>query len=166
MDPFEILIDKKVVLEERIRILSEELGDLRTCPLIDKDGFPKKDIDHYSIMIARSDLSKAREDYKEIMEEIERQLPQAISSGKKYATKPFAVVNNVSANSLAEGAGLKVGDKILQLDSVTRFEDLSTFSLGKILCIKVLREADIVKLETSTDGFSSLGAFLSDPKLK
>lgn len=161
MEDFETIIDRKIVLEERIKILSEDLGDLKTGRVVDANGFPKAGIDHYSVMSNRSELTRAENDYKSVMSEIERNLPQALLSGKKYSTKPFAVVAQVDARGLAEKAGLMVNDKIIQLDGVTRYEDLREFSLGTCIHVKLLRECTIMRLQMPTHEFSRLGAKLN-----
>jgi hypothetical protein len=159
MDTFEDLIDRKIILEERIKILSKELGVLKTGALTDMDGYPVEGIDFRSVL-ARSELSRAQNDYKEVMRDIEKQLPLALSSGRKYSTRPFAIVTQIDRSSLAEQAGMMMNDKILQLDSITLYEELSGFSIGEEIYVKVLRGVNIIKLQSSNEFHSRLGARL------
>lgn len=158
----EQLFDQKIILEQRILLLEEQLGDQKTGSLVDKDGFPLASIDHYSVATARSTLSRLVVDHGKVMKEIEARLPEALSSGRRFATKPFAIVVAVDRGSLADLAGLMVGDKLLMInDCITRFEDLSQFKASDGITVKLLRGESIIKLECPKQGHSVLGARLN-----
>lgn len=158
----EQIFDQKILIEERIKVLEMELGENRKGSLIDKDGFPIANIDHYSISTARNTLNRLQVDYQNVMKEIERRLPEALISGKRFATKPFAIVAMVDRGGLADIAGLLVGDKVLMInDSITRYEDLAHFKLTSEITIKVLRADSILNLRTDSLGHSTLGARLN-----
>jgi 26S proteasome regulatory subunit N4 len=118
--------------------------------LIDDEGFPRADMDIQLIRIQRNKRAMLQTDHKAKMKEIEALLLQihevygklaklspvtAVSapcnSGEtvesvevdvapESISQPFAVVHEVTPLSPGEKAGLEVGDKILQVGTVTR----------------------------------------------
>lgn len=154
-------MDSKIILEEKIRCLAGQLADQREGSLVDSQGFPLPGLDIYSIRTARHELAKAQTDLITTMKEIEKLLPEALASGNKFATKPFATITKVEPKSLAERLKLHVYDCVLQLDNVYRYEDLSKHTLGDIIQVKVLRQFEIFTLSEQTKGFSRIGAMFS-----
>lgn len=106
-------------------------------PLCTFDGYPRDDIDVAQIRIARSRIIHLRNDYKDLMNRIERGLhahhaiiaaslaadppPSIISSSSAAAAQsieaPFARVNTVAPGSPAADAGLRPGDYIKRFGS-------------------------------------------------
>jgi len=118
--------------------------------LIDDEGFPRADMDIHLIRIQRNKRALLQTDHKAKMKEIEALLlqihevygklaktaplttvPAPLKSGEtaksvevavapESIVQPFAVVHEVTPSSPGEKAGLKVGDKILQVGTVTK----------------------------------------------
>lgn len=114
--------------------------DVMTAKLVDKDGFPRADVDVYRVRHLRQELVCLRNDLKGINEQISKSLealhalpPDLRDAFDKLAVKPetrqaaaapvaavppsvltspFALVDQVSAGSPADEAGIQVGDKI------------------------------------------------------
>ncbi|KAH9587591.1 26S proteasome non-ATPase regulatory subunit 9, variant 2 [Schistosoma haematobium] len=126
-------------------------------PLVDDEGYPRSDIDVALIRITRNNIHCLNTDQKQIMLELEsvlheiheyaRQNPfenvltdgNACSSENKLSEdqstqivkKPFLKIDQISPNSIAEQADLKVGDRIVQFGSVSAdnfnsLQDIST----------------------------------------
>lgn len=108
-------------------------------PLCTFDGYPRDDIDVAQIRITRSRIIHLRNDYKDLMNRIEKGLhahhaiiaaklaadppPSIISSSSTTAAAqsieaPFARVNTVAPGSPAADAGLRPGDYIKRFGSV------------------------------------------------
>mmetsp|Transcript_61772 Transcript_61772/g.108193 ORF Transcript_61772/g.108193 Transcript_61772/m.108193 type:complete len:218 (-) Transcript_61772:84-737(-) len=115
--------------------------------LIDEEGFPRADIDIYAIRKARNRFACAQTDYKEVMKKIEAGL-LALHSQSRVAVPrgapaaglpaesedaamggaeevqlpppPFAWIDEVTAGSPAQEAGLAIGDHICRFGSVSR----------------------------------------------
>jgi 26S proteasome non-ATPase regulatory subunit 9 len=113
--------------------------DVMTAKLVDKDGYPRADVDVYRVRHLRQELVCLRNDLKAINEQISKSLealhalpPDLRDAFDKLAVKPdtrpavaapapvaapaltspFALVDQVSTGSPAEEAGIRVGDKI------------------------------------------------------
>ncbi|EJT70025.1 26S proteasome non-ATPase regulatory subunit 9 [Gaeumannomyces tritici R3-111a-1] len=129
---------KKDNLEAELKALGGVLEshnvDMNTS-LLTPDGFPRADLDIAQIRTTRARIIHLRNDYKDLMAVIEKQLHEhfasldddevAASSGTTFATAeplpdsapevldpPFAKVNSVVDGSPANSAGLKAGDLI------------------------------------------------------
>lgn len=107
-------------------------------PLCTFDGYPRDDIDVAQIRITRSRIIHLRNDYKGLMNKIEKGLhayhaiiaaslvatmPSAVSTSSSTAATqsieaPFAKVNTVTPGSPAAEAGLQPGDYIKHFGSV------------------------------------------------
>ncbi|CAH8496184.1 unnamed protein product [Schistosoma turkestanicum] len=179
---YDALVDEKNKIEKRISELSEILhqnGNVGLdTPLIDDEGYPRSDIDVALIRITRNNIRCLNTDHKEIMLELEtllheiheyaRQNPsknilndrQIYSSENKQtedqssqiAKKCFLKIDQISSDSIAEQAGLKVGDRIVQFGSVcaenfTSLQDISTVfrntSPGNCIHMSIVRGDDI-----------------------
>ncbi|KAI5866618.1 hypothetical protein GGS23DRAFT_279659 [Durotheca rogersii] len=138
---------KKESLEAELKALGGVLdshGVNMATPLITPDGFPRADIDVAQIRTTRARIIHLKNDYKDIMNTIEKHLhehfasiqdteeaaPASTSTGRAEnllgdsipATleEPFAKVNSVAAGSPAEVAGLKPGDEIQNFGYVNK----------------------------------------------
>ncbi|KFX87336.1 hypothetical protein V495_06283 [Pseudogymnoascus sp. VKM F-4514 (FW-929)] len=141
---------KKEALEAELRALGSVLeshGVDMTTNLMTPDGFPRADLDVAQIRTTRSRIIYLKNDYKALMEVIEKAVhahfeflqanPLPESDAPKPATNgvhaeepsrprppvlqtPFARVNSVEAAGPAEQAGLKAGDVIRNFGYVNR----------------------------------------------
>ncbi|KAI0200320.1 hypothetical protein F4808DRAFT_166803 [Astrocystis sublimbata] len=143
---FAELQQKKVNMEAELKALGGVLdshGVNMETPLITRDGFPRADIDVAQIRTTRSRIIHLKNDYKDLMNAIEKYLHEhfaslqdsgdvaSISGATNQATMmgdsipetlevPFARVNSVVADSPAAAAGLKAGDQIRNFGYVNK----------------------------------------------
>ncbi|KAI0187428.1 26S proteasome non-ATPase regulatory subunit 9 [Xylaria flabelliformis] len=143
---FAELQQKKDNMEAELKALGGVLdshGVNMETPLITRDGFPRADIDVAQIRTTRSRIIHLKNDYKDLMNAIEKHLHEHfaslqdigdVASNPNPANQatimgdsipetleaPFAKVNSVVANSPAEAAGLKAGDEIRNFGYVNR----------------------------------------------
>ncbi|KAJ2399178.1 putative 26S proteasome regulatory subunit [Coemansia sp. RSA 2559] len=133
MEQTQALLKQKDTLESEIRDLELELrshGVSKTDALVDKDGFPRSDIDITTVRQIRRSLIYKQNDLKELMKQVESSLislHQVIrvtgdSSNAEEDVpalkRPFARVSIVAPNSPASEAGLVAGDKIISYGSI------------------------------------------------
>ncbi|KAK9771389.1 putative 26S proteasome non-ATPase regulatory subunit 9 [Seiridium cardinale] len=139
---FAELSQKKDDTEAELKALSGVLdshGVNMDTPLT-RDGFPRADIDVAQIRTTRSRIIHLRNDYKDLMNAIEKHLHEHFASledaeeapaartgagmlGDSIAPtldEPFAKVNSVVPASPAYTAGLKAGDEIRNFGYVNR----------------------------------------------
>lgn len=138
---FPQLQSKKDALEAEIRALSNVLdshGVNMTTSLLTPDGFPRADLDVAQIRTTRSRIIHLRNDYKALMDVIEKHIHEHFASlaeegpaeevenidasshisrgwappPPQILDAPFAKVNTVAAGSPADSAGLKAGDQL------------------------------------------------------
>jgi 26S proteasome non-ATPase regulatory subunit 9 len=107
-------------------------------PLIDKEGFPRGDIDIYNARSKRARLSVLNSDHKALMKRIEHELQQSFSlptspsmsarttiiepkrhSNIPSSLSPMARISEVLAGSPAATSGLMDGDLLLQFGLLT-----------------------------------------------
>ncbi|KAJ3102959.1 putative 26S proteasome regulatory subunit [Phlyctochytrium planicorne] len=116
-------------------ILSHKIG--LDEPLVTPDGFPRNDVDVSAYLTAQSlpcllnvikvwtirhlrhELVLKKNDYKDIMKQMEKVVQDAFQKGTLDPSTvtvpvPFAFVNSVAEGSPAAAAGLRPGDKILR----------------------------------------------------
>ncbi|KAJ2986846.1 hypothetical protein NUW58_g4837 [Xylaria curta] len=143
---FAELQQKKDNMEAELKALGGVLdshGVNMETPLITRDGFPRADIDVAQIRTTRSRIIHLKNDYKDLMNAIEKYLHEHFASlqdtsdgtsnpnPNTRATMmgdtlpdilevPFAKVNSVVGNSPAEAAGLKAGDEIRNFGYVNK----------------------------------------------
>ena len=170
------LMKKKDEIENNIKTWYDVLktqGDVgMDAPLVDKDGYPRNDIDLVQVRTARHNINCLQNDHKTIMQRIENGLaeyhaqmanmdtsaqevtPCQESVQEKEEFNPFAAVDLISRESPAEAAGLKLGDVLLKFGSITKknFTGLNVIgevvkhSVGKPVNILVKRDEQQVSL--------------------
>jgi 26S proteasome non-ATPase regulatory subunit 9 len=138
------LIKQKDTMEMEIKQLLNELDSSsagRTGNLVDKDGFPRNDIDINAIRVMRNRVAILQNDHIALMKQIEKDLVTLHEQSKTSGTgnnnnessakqqeqvkpvislQPFAFVNAVAPDSPASECGLQKGDQVLQFGSVTK----------------------------------------------
>ncbi|KAI0409474.1 hypothetical protein F4802DRAFT_544128 [Xylaria palmicola] len=143
---FAELQQKKDNVESELKALSGVLdshGVNMETPLTTRDGFPRADIDVAQIRTTRSRIIHLKNDYKDLMNAIEKYLHEHfaslqhtddVASAPSSANRstvmgdtlhetlevPFARINSVVADSPADAAGLKVGDEIRKFGYVNK----------------------------------------------
>ncbi|KAJ2785294.1 putative 26S proteasome regulatory subunit [Coemansia javaensis] len=135
MEKAQALLAQKDALEDEICELERELrghGVGRTEPLVDREGFPRADVDVAAVRQLRQSLNCKQNDLRALMGEVEGQLVALHQSAKAEAAgpadeqpeksrrpqRPFARVSIVTPGSPASEAGLLVGDKIVSYGAV------------------------------------------------
>ncbi|KAG5446513.1 26S proteasome non-ATPase regulatory subunit 9 [Clonorchis sinensis] len=151
------LSSRKANLEKEIQTFSEVLqtnGNVGLhAPLVDREGFPRSDIDLVAVRVARNNIIRLNNDHKQVMNELEgclhhlhelarqagptsqaevKEEPkiQSTTTAKAPQLRPFLVVEEVQPGGVAESVGLEVGDRITQFGSVSaeNFENLRDIS--------------------------------------
>ncbi|KAI0482888.1 hypothetical protein GGR56DRAFT_622014 [Xylariaceae sp. FL0804] len=141
---FAELQSKKDNMEAELKALGGVLdshGVNMETPLTTPDGFPRADIDVAQIRTTRARIIHLKNDYKDLMNAIEKYLhehfaslqetddvaPTATSGAgmmgdaiPQTLDEPFAKVNSVVPDSPADTAGLKVGDELRAFGYVNR----------------------------------------------
>lgn len=141
------LEQKKLEIENQLgeleKVLKQEGNVGLIGPLVDSEGYPRADIDLYKVRLARQQINCLRNDYKQVMNQIEIELGKIYSktrettnekgnngdNGETAATanngslssssvsrggRPFCLVTQVDPGSPAFEAGIQVGDEIVQ----------------------------------------------------
>lgn len=149
-------------LDAQFSILKANNIDM-TTPLVDREGFPRADVDLYAIRHARKRINELRNDYKAVMNEIETAL-QAVYDPSTVGSSPqevaqhaslsdsaeslvaFARVDGVAPNSPAAEAGLRREDLILKFGSLARssFTENSLQPLADLVSVNENRELQVV----------------------
>lgn len=138
---YQVLEQKKFEIENELKELEkvlEQEGNIGlTGSLVDSEGYPRADIDLYKVRLARQQINCLRNDYKQVMSQIEVELEKIYSktstiesespsnnnnnsesstnngnSGTKG--RPFCVVTQVDVGSPAAEAGIQLNDEIVQ----------------------------------------------------
>ncbi|KAM4578113.1 26S proteasome non-ATPase regulatory subunit 9 [Fundulus diaphanus] len=186
MDDVKNLIKKKDDIEEQIKAYYDVLEDQGVGvegPLVDAEGYPRADVNLYTIRDARHNISCLQNDHKAIMTEIEEALHMLHAREKakqerdeaegqeeameQQVTLPpaFARVDAVTDGSPASGAGLKVGDEVIEFGSVntSNFQNLQNIaavvqhSEGKPLRVAVIRGGQKVQMSLTPRRWSGRG---------
>lgn len=161
-------------LTELLDVLDSHKVDMNT-PLVTADGFPRSDIDVAQVRITRSRIIRLRNDLKQNLNEIEKELHlhyQSASGESSLASDkndkdsktmeqtekvvvPFAVVNKVAPMSPAQDAGLREGDKIVEFghlhagnhEKLTRLANVVQANLNRTIELVVLRGEEQLSLK-------------------
>ncbi|KAI9325858.1 hypothetical protein DFJ73DRAFT_954932 [Zopfochytrium polystomum] len=146
---FQDLDAKRQAIELEIKALDDVLASHKigmTEPLVDADGFPRADVDVYTVRHTRHSIIRLRNDLADVMRELERamhavfesvpppsppasqQQQQQQQGGGATASapprQPLAVVNRVEPGSPAAAAGLAAGDRVVAFGDVTGADGL------------------------------------------
>jgi 26S proteasome non-ATPase regulatory subunit 9 len=89
-------------LDAQFSILKVNNIDM-TTPLVDREGFPRADVDLYAIRHARKRINELRNDYKAVMNEIETAL-QAVYDPSTAGSSPVASQEVSQHASLSDSA--------------------------------------------------------------
>ncbi|CAG9464792.1 unnamed protein product [Pedinophyceae sp. YPF-701] len=112
-----------------------------TEPLVDREGFPRDDVDIPQIRTDRKRVIELRNDHKGIMKQLGELLTQLHAAVKHEvprpsaadaaqtgaappdapaapATAPFAVIDQVAADSPAQAAGVQLGDRVVAVGDI------------------------------------------------
>uniref|UniRef100_A0A1A7Z1A7 26S proteasome non-ATPase regulatory subunit 9 n=1 Tax=Iconisemion striatum TaxID=60296 RepID=A0A1A7Z1A7_9TELE len=184
MDDVKNLIKKKDEIEEQIKAYYDVLEDQGVGvegSLVDAEGYPRDDVNLYQIRTARHNISCLQNDHKAIMAEIEEALHKLHAREKAKRDQdeaeeeameqqvtlppPFARVDAVTEGSPASGAGLRVGDEIIEFGSVNteNFQNLQNIasvvqhSEGKSLRISVIRSGQKAQMSLTPQRWSGRG---------
>ncbi|KAM9361056.1 26S proteasome non-ATPase regulatory subunit 9 [Symphorus nematophorus] len=186
MDDVKNLIKKKDEIEEQIKAYYDVLEDQGVGvedPLVDEEGYPRADVNLYQIRQARHNISCLQNDHKAIMVEIEEALHKLHAREKAKREQdeteaqeeameqqvtlppPFARVDAVTQGSPACGAGLRVGDEVIEFGSVNtgNFQSLQNIasvvqhSEGKPLRVTVIRDGQKAQMSLTPQRWSGRG---------
>lgn len=186
MEDVQNLIKKKDDIEEQIKAYYDVLEDQGVGvegPLVDEEGYPRADVNLYQIRTARHEISCLQNDHKAIMVEIEEALHKLHAREKAKQRQdqaeaqeeameqqvtlppPFARVDAVTDGSPASGAGLRVGDEVIEFGSVNtaNFQNLQNIasvvqhSEGKPLRVTVIRVGQKVQMNLTPQRWSGRG---------
>lgn len=112
-------------------------------PLVDEEGFPRNDIDVYTIRHTRSEIINLRNDRKNLDDKIEKLLGEIHKLKKENADEvkeheeeevvhrtsnvPFVKIVEVTPHSPADNGNLVVGDEVIQFGKYHRdnFKELT-----------------------------------------
>ncbi|OWF35346.1 26S proteasome non-ATPase regulatory subunit 9 [Mizuhopecten yessoensis] len=168
MENMNRLMKRKTDLEAEIKALNDVLDSQQGVglkePLVDEEGFPRADIDVYSVRHSRHQVICLQNDHKVLMTEIEEELYKIHAEARKQKGEamdtdddqsvqshslaerlsPFTEVDRVDEGSPASEAGLKVGDSIVQFGSITASKFQSLLNIASV----VQHSKDIIDPDT------------------
>lgn len=168
------LIARKDNLEAELKALGSVLDHHKVTmqtSLTTFDGYPRADIDVAQIRVTRARIIHLRNDWKELMDKIEKGLHEHHANLQAEAAKnpsileqeptpttapppapetPFARVNTVEPDSPANEAGLKPGDLITRFgtaiwsnhERLKKLSEVVQQNLGRPITVKITRNAD------------------------
>ncbi|KAG7088386.1 hypothetical protein E1B28_012387 [Marasmius oreades] len=161
-------------LDTHLSVLKANDCTLRS-PLVDKDGFPRADIDIFAVRGARVRIIELRNDLEALTNEIGKALEEvydpSLTAGNKSDTeaaasssfidsplKPFARVDGVAPGSPAAEAGLEREDLLLKFGSLvhTSFTSASLQPLAEVVAANENQSISIKVLRDGRTAFLSL----------
>ncbi|KZV73741.1 hypothetical protein PENSPDRAFT_259418 [Peniophora sp. CONT] len=137
-------------IEEQGAIIRSHNADMQT-PLVDREGFPRADIDVWAVRTARvriielrNDLAAVRGDLAKALERVyerKEELPTGDASQDRQDVQllPFARVNTVAPGSPAAESGLQREDLVLKFGHLTK-ESFGQASLQPLAELVALNE--------------------------
>ncbi|KAJ3128425.1 26S proteasome non-ATPase regulatory subunit 9 [Nowakowskiella sp. JEL0407] len=162
------LLAEKDALELQISALLDSLKDMgvgMSDSLIDADGFPRADIDVYTIRHVRNQIIRLKTDLKNKMKEMEAALYTLHSvkwkesvgedsnsppAQRKAVFSPFLKINKVLLESPSHSAGFQANDLILKFGNI-QFEGGSEDLLKKVASLVALSENKSIAVTLSRD---------------
>lgn len=116
----------------KIKDYLESTGLGYKTPIVDKDGFPLPDIDHYRILSERQHAARLLNDRKRlefIIDCLTQTDSDPTGSGRPLIhdleeVNPFAVIDEVFADSPAEKDGLINGDFVIEFGKAKKYYDI------------------------------------------
>ncbi|XP_075424349.1 26S proteasome non-ATPase regulatory subunit 9 isoform X2 [Ascaphus truei] len=186
MRDVQLLIGKKDEIEAQIKAYYDVLEDKGVGmdgPLVDREGFPRADVDIYQVRTVRHNIICLQNDHRALMREIEEALHNLHSRDKEKREKDeaeaqaeaskqnqplpaaFARVDTVTPGSPASVSGLQAGDEIIEFGSVntSNFQTLQNIAVvvqhseGKPLSVTVIRVGKKVHLGLTPQRWSGKG---------
>ncbi|XP_069820107.1 26S proteasome non-ATPase regulatory subunit 9 [Dendropsophus ebraccatus] len=185
MQDVQQLIARKDEIEAQIQAYYDVLEDQKNVgmegPLVDREGYPRADVDIYQVRTARHNIICLQNDHKAIMKEIEEALHNLHARDREKKQKDegeadthqrtqtlpdaFAKVDAVTPGSPASMCGLQVGDDIIAFGSVNtnNFQTLQNIatvvqhSEGKPLSVTVIRDGKSVHLGLTPQRWNGKG---------
>lgn len=153
-------------------------------PLLTSDGFPRADIDVYTVRRTRVDIIRLENDLKALLAEIDVALqehfrsnshsqPAGANGHAEVRLIPFAVIDMVNENSPASKAGLEVNDEVLKFgichagnhNGLRKVAEFVATMDGREIEVTVKRDGEQKKLHLIPDsrwgGRGSLGCHLT-----
>ncbi|KAK7678149.1 hypothetical protein QCA50_018822 [Cerrena zonata] len=147
--------------------------------LLSGDGYPRNDIDVVSIRLIRVKVIRLRNDYKKVLELLEKKLVEQLGRSSTAQVEneirvpetppliPFALVKEVAFESPAFNSGLEEGDKIILFDNdihVRNHDKLASISrrvsnrIDQPIKVEILRNEQQQSLElTPTNNWNGRG---------
>ncbi|TFK27712.1 proteasome 26S subunit [Coprinopsis marcescibilis] len=157
------LVKQKEDIEAEIEAHSSILranGATMETPLVDKDGFPRADIDIYAVRPARARIIMLRNDLKAVMDDIAKVLENiydpsnAVSQDEaenEESPQAFAKVNGVAPSSPAGQAGLQEEDLIVKFGGLT-IRSFTSGSLQPLVQVVAANENRPISIEVLRSG--------------
>jgi len=170
-EDYRSLEHKKLEIENEMNDLSQVLvqeGNVgMEGNLIDEQGFPRSDIDIYKIRLTRQRLNCLHNDYKAVLDQIEKVLSVKLSTSNTHENRTneiitsvnhqaneklrsFLTVKNISNGSPAHQAGFENNDEIVQFGpfthtngSLNEIAEYVKTKVSKIILVKVKRSTSI-----------------------
>lgn len=155
------LMRRKEEIEAQIKanyeVLESQKGVGMNEPLVDREGYPRADVDLYQVRTARHNIICLQNDHKAVMKQVEEALHQLHARDKEKQARDmaeaheeamsrrlgspdshnlpqaFAKVNSISPGSPASIAGLQVDDKIVEFGSVNTQNFQSLQNVGSVV---------------------------------
>ncbi|ORZ03940.1 hypothetical protein BCR43DRAFT_484208 [Syncephalastrum racemosum] len=182
------LVAKKDDIEEQLRALEDGLriqGVGMDQPLVDREGFPRSDVDVAAARTSRHLVHRLRNDHKAIMREIEHALHEIHSAVKMQSEpnnndssttsgnsdmmvdtnsgsdnsalqEPFAIVNRVAPDSPASASGLVREDRITRFGPVHAGNHERLQALNRLVASSEGQPIEVVVLRGSRSHTLSL----------
>ncbi|GAB1608017.1 26S proteasome non-ATPase regulatory subunit 9-like [Argonauta hians] len=176
---------KKKEIEDQISeygdILEQQGGVGMSEALVDREGYPRADIDLYAVRIARQKIICLQNDHKALMKEIEEELHRIHAKAREEKAQmgdtcsgtvaldtklePFAKIDRVDPGSPAYAANLTVGDEVIRFGSIqsvnfNTLKDLSKVvqhSVNKTMSVTVRRNGKDQRLSLVPQKWSGPG---------
>ncbi|XP_076310259.1 26S proteasome non-ATPase regulatory subunit 9 isoform X2 [Tachypleus tridentatus] len=146
------LIKKKDDIEKEISSLNEILKSQKNVgmnePLIDKDDYPRGDIDVYKVRSARQKIICLQNDHKNLMKEIEEGL---FSLHAKEKVRQETTVEAVDLDNFQGMNQLKPFVKIDRVDTG------SPSHTAKTIVVEVMRDSKLLSLSLKPQSWSGQG---------